>query len=88
MSQRQGNETQPNRLGTGSALLARKDADDLAVPLGTELHLAIGKCEEGVITADSDVLSRVDPRSALANDDRSSVHDATVEHLHTEALAL
>src|SRR5205807_8345454 len=69
-------------------LLGVEDVDELPALAGAELDLAGGQGEERVVAALADVLAGVNARAPLADDDRASVHLATVEHLHTQALGL
>src|SRR5438067_8775245 len=52
-----------------------------------ELDLAGREREERVVLANADVRAGVEPRAALANDDRARVHELAAECLDAEALA-
>src|SRR5690349_17438145 len=51
------------------------------------LHLAGLHREEGVVLADAHVHARVEPRAALAHEDRARIHHLAAEGLQAEALA-
>ena len=48
---------------------------------------AVGECEEGVISAHTDVLTCLESCSALANNDRTGRDGFATETFHSEALA-
>jgi hypothetical protein len=66
----------------------RQNVDELAAPPLAELHLAGGGREQGVVATATDVVARMDPRAALAHDDRACGDGLAVEPLDPEALAL
>jgi len=53
-----------------------------------ELHDAVREREQGVITADADVRSRTELRSALTDEDIAGKDHLTAEPLHAEALGV
>src|SRR5690606_30575425 len=69
-------------------LLHRLDADRvvLADTLDRELHATVHQREQRVVLADADVDAGVEPRAALAHDDRPGGHDLATERLHAQHL--
>ena len=66
----------------------RFDIDVLLVPARRELHRAFDQREERVIAADADVLTGVELRPALADDDIPREHVLAAETLDAEALRI
>jgi hypothetical protein len=69
-------------------LLSRNHADGLFVvrPLELELNLAADLCEQGMVLADSDVVSGMNASAALANDDAARGDDLPAKTLYAETL--
>lgn len=62
------------------------DVDDLAAATRTELNVAGGGGEQGVVITATHVIAGVEVGAALADDDLTGVDELTTETLHTEAL--
>ncbi|SPF51619.1 hypothetical protein SBDP1_960002 [Syntrophobacter sp. SbD1] len=66
----------------------RIDADFLTrLVLIFEFNQAVRKCEDGVIPAHSDIVSRMKLRAELPNYDVAGAHELTAEFLYAPALA-
>jgi hypothetical protein len=70
----------------GFGLLAYDDADLTATLADAVLDNAVDLGEEGVIAATADVETRVDPGTALTNENRSRSHRLAIEGLGAEPL--
>ncbi len=53
-----------------------------------ELDLTVNECEEGVILTHANVVTSVELRAALTNNDATSVNSCVTENLYTKALSL
>src|SRR4051812_43321544 len=75
---------------TGSVRSERNDACCLAamLTLHRELYLPVDQRIQRVILAEADVVARMDPRSALADDDAAGRDRLAAKGLHAEALRL
>lgn len=62
------------------------DVDDLAATTRTELNIAGGGGEQGVVVTATHIVAGVEVGTALANDDLTGVDELTTETLDTEAL--
>ena len=77
-----------SRLFGGHGLFGRKHGDvTTPATLGGEFHRALHEGEKGVVTAQADVVARVELGAALADDDVAGQHALAAELLHAEALA-
>src|SRR6185369_5463501 len=69
-------------------LHGRRDGDvRAAVSLGRELHGAFTKCEERVVAAEADIVSRMELRAALTDEDLAAADRLAAKALHAEAPA-
>src|SRR5437762_13373145 len=75
------------RAGAGR-LIARQDADPPAAVAGREVHDPRALGEDRVVLAETNTLSGLEPRAALAHDDLAARHDLPGEHLDPKALGL
>src|SRR5690242_19756671 len=78
----------PSVCGRRALLADRDDVDDATPPLGAELHVALDEREQGVVTAATDAVARVEVRAALADDDLAGVDELAAVALHAEALGV
>ena len=56
--------------------------------LGSELHFAVDQCEQSVILAHADVVTRVNARTALTDNDAASIDALTAVHLDAQSFLL
>src|SRR5690606_40698836 len=68
--------------------LSSDDADRLAATLGAELDGTGGQREQGVVLATADVVTGVELRAALADEDLARVDELAAEALDAEALGV
>ena len=64
------------------------DVDGLAAALDAELDGARRRREQRVITASTDIDSRVEVGATLANDDLAGLHDLATESLDAQPLRI
>src|SRR2546421_6103 len=76
------------RAGIASAALGRADRDDPPAPPGGELHDAGGARVERVVAAHAHAVARLEPASALADDDLAAGHRLAGEDLDAQALGV
>jgi len=66
----------------------RQDVHQTTPATVAELHLALREGEQGVVLADSHVVTRVELGAALTNDDGTRLHECPVESLHAQSLGV
>ena len=64
----------------------RRNADNLAITLATELDRTRTQGEQGVVLATANAVARVEVGAALTNEDLTSVDQLAAVALHAEAL--
>jgi hypothetical protein len=65
--------------------LCRHNAYDRAIFARlSKLHLTIGKCENGKITPESDIVTRVELSTTLTDDNIPGTRNLTAEKLHSK----
>jgi len=69
-------------------VLSANNIDDATTTTGTELNRTRSQSEQRVVPAATDVVTRVEVCTTLANDDLAGVYQLSAEALHTEALGI
>src|ERR1700722_6792789 len=72
---------EPVTKGPPDSVAGSHHVDEAPALAAAEFHLALGKSEKGVVSATSHVLTRVEPGTALTDDDRSRRNGRAVENL-------
>jgi hypothetical protein len=72
----------------GRCLETWEDVDNTTTAVDAEFNGASCECEQGVILAATDIVTWVEVRAALANNDFACVDQLATETLHTKALGI